>query len=221
MKFVWMIACAVILFLPVLGSATTLTFTTHASPTNTATDSISASLTNGGAQLAVNVIVPNSAWSTIPGVPWVSPYQTGDQNAPGFVEEPNGTNFWFTQTIYIPIGFHMSSATLIFGADDTANVWVNGVQLLYSSNSQAVNCSAMVPGCKTNTFFNGDIKTLLQPGENVLLSQNIQTGRYSLGITDSLTIVGEQDRSVPKPLTSAMVGLGLFGLGLVRRHRRS
>jgi hypothetical protein len=202
-------------FLPIL-SATTITFVTHGSASDTSSDSITASLTSGGLQMPVGIIPPDPVWANIPGASWISPFQTGSANAPNWVEEPNGTVFWFTQSIFIPMGFQITSATLTYGVDDSSDGWVNGIKIFSFSSSQGVNCSAVVPSCTNGTLFSGDISSILSDGMNTLLFNDTQVGHGPMGIIDSISITGTQ---TPEPKTLVLFCVSVVVLGLVKRRR--
>jgi hypothetical protein len=194
---------------------TTLTFQSHSSATNTADDSIWVDKGDG----SVLAIPANSAWYSMPGVPWISHWQSGAHNAEYF-QVPNGTVQEFTQTFTLPAGFMVTSATLKLLADDTASATLNG-QLAVSptDTNPAEHCVLGTPGCVSSTMFSGSLNPAwFQSGTNVLKITSFQLFGDSNGIASELQVTGSQ---VPEPATYGTATLGLFLVGLIARRQRN
>ncbi len=200
------------------GATFTLNFVSHPSSTNTPTDGVFGGL--NGAPLGTGVIgiPPNPVWYSIFGTSWVSLGQTGDPSALGFVTFPNGTVMGMEHDFFIPYPTILS-ATLKFLADDTGASQLNGTHLFTASNTQDVTCSAYVPGCLAGTLFSADVTTLVRAGWNGFYSETFQRDLSSMGASWSITVVvSDVAAATPEPATYALIGLGLAGLGILRRR---
>ena len=95
----------------------------------------SASTTNNSGN-PTQVIAPNPAWAgPLAGSSWISSANTGNPSAPGFIVLPNNTEVTFTQVFYL--SGNITGGTLDVLADDTASVWLNGVEI--ASGNLGVN----------------------------------------------------------------------------------
>lgn len=124
----------------------------------------------------------------------------------------SGGQFSTTETqVWARRIFHLGalplSAILNGGIDDDGDVYINGVLVVSNHNGFADN------------FLNIDVTSYLTTGNNLIAfaaSDNFPVWGFNHGA--AMQIDGTF-RQVPAPGTLALLGLGLVGLGLMRRRR--
>lgn len=196
-------------------SGAVLTFQSHPSSTNTATDMVFSDVG------PVIPIPPNPAWYTPAGTTWVSPWQSGDPSAPGFYSPVNGTTVIFSHMFEIPLNFLVMSATLQVLADDTTSGWLNGNILFPPGSGSAPHCVANPPGCVLSTLWTGNVTTnLFHSGMNTLQLPTEQLNGQSFGANWVLEVNGEyRQPEVPEPGTVYLFAGGVLFLFGIRRWR--
>lgn len=161
-------------------------------------------------------ITPHPVWGGIPGAQWVSAYPNtgyGEGNVlPNWTSGP--PTMTFTQEFLLPGPVNSGSAT--FGADDTMGVWLNGNLLKAPNMTQDSACADGPIACEPGELLTIILTPHLQQGNNVLEMQV-----YQLWGDVSGAIWAGSAHSVPEPTTFALMGLGLLGFGVIRRHKRA
>jgi hypothetical protein len=182
-----------------------------------ASTAVDSSQTNSnGANVA---ITKNSAWAdALPGSSWVSFASTGDTSASNFVTVANGTvvSFFDTFTVAGPA----TSGTLSVMADDSATVFLNGVQLIgetLANNTYAI-CSDFGVGCLQPTILDLPV-SLLKTGSNTLEFEVAQRGGSSFGLDFMGSITDPVN--TPEASSGAFLALALLGLALFGVARKS
>lgn len=138
----------------------------------------------------------------------------------GATMEPNGTYGYHSY-------FNTPAVGTVFGgsisvlADDTVDVFLNGIQLITDStgdNGGYPNCSVTAPNCitaSTATFLSSYFRT--DGGPNDLYFEVIQGGHYATGLDFVGTVT-----ATPEPGTFLLLGTGLAGsAGALLRRLRS
>jgi hypothetical protein len=177
----------------------------------------SSTATTNSSGSATQVISPNPAWAApLAGSSWISFTNTGNPSSAGFTVLPNGTAVTFSQTFNL--SGTITGATLDVLADDTASVWLNGVELASGNlGGSYPTCSSLPIGCLTSTMgvFNfAELQPYLQDGTNTLSFVVYQEAGSSYGLDYAGTVT-----TTPEPGSLLMLGMGLMGIALTARRR--
>jgi hypothetical protein len=180
-----------------------------ASADSTQIASSAATTNNSGS--ATQVISQNPAWAApLAGSSWISSANTGNPSVPGFVVLPNNTEVTFTEVFYLT--GNITGGSLDVLADDTASVWLNGVEIASGNlGGSYPTCSSLPIGCLTSTmgvFTFAQLQPYLVDGTNTLSFNVYQEAGSSYGLDYAGTI------STPEPGTLVLLVSGLFGIAL-------
>lgn len=160
-------------------------------------------------------IAPHPAWSNALGTSsWISFANTGNPNAPGYVEVSNGTVVNFFD--HFTMSGNASSGWLEVMADDSTSVILNGVMLLHeasTTNNHYRTCSDFGIGC-LGAYVIDLPQDLLKTGDNVLEFRVAQRAGSSFG----LNYYG-QITNVPEPASLPLLIAGLAGLAVTIRRQ--
>ncbi len=151
------------------------------------------------------------------GAVWVSYADTGQ---PGSVRVPsNSSTPIMTVTESFTLGTGGGLLNFEIWADDTADVYVDGVQLFAANFSQNI-CADGIIGCEPGE--QGVISNYaLGAGSHNITMSIYQIGVGPFGLLYSGTVSGGgSPQSVPEPATALIFSVGLLGLGMARRKRR-
>ena len=123
------------------------------------------------------------------------------------------TDFWFSFLLdSTPV-----SATLAVLVDDSGAIYMNGSLLASNLGApQGNNCAATLPNCLQPLTL--DILPFLQPGWNTAMVRVEQDCPNCSQNWYGLNVLGTVD-TVPEPTGFILGGLGLLGLGMIRRSR--
>jgi hypothetical protein len=180
------------------------------------TSVVSSTATTNSSGSATQVISANPAWAApLPGSNWISFANTGNPSAPGFTVLPNGTAVTFTDTFNLT--GTITGATLDVLADDTASVWLNGMELASANlGGSYPTCSSLPIGCLTSTMgvFNfAELQPYLTDGTNTLSFVVYQEAGSSYGLDYAGTVT-----TTPEPGSLMLLGIGLMGIALTARR---
>ena len=158
---------------------------------------------NGGATFQPAIVsTPTGNYDVIPGTGWIS-------------VSMNGSGAAFTTTLYrttfvLPAGFSSPSLQINVFADNAATVFLNGVQ--FGQQPQIETFANFQNPASTFTTSNA---VNFQVGVNLLDIKVLNFGEPS-GLDYSATLT-----FVPEPSTVMQCVVGLLGLGLVMRGKRT
>jgi len=154
---------------------------------------------------------------------WVSYGNTGEPRTittpdvpdPITLPNPNLPSATFYEVFVLPY-WHNTGHVDIW-ADDTARVYLDQVLLIDANPVQGINCGAGPIGCTPNNVGSFDLTALhLSAGPHTLALEAYQRGGSPFGVMYQGSIT-----STPEPITLALIGAGLLGLGLIRRRKQA
>ena len=177
----------------------------------------SSTATTNSSSSPTQVIAPNPSWAgPLAGSSWISYANTGNPSAPGFIVVPNGTAVTFSQSFNLT--GTITGAWLDVLADDTASVWLNGVELASANlGGSYPTCSSLPIGCLTGTMgiFNfAELQPYLVDGTNALSFVVYQEAGSSYGLDYSGAVT-----TAPEPGTLLLLAMGMMGIALTTRRR--
>jgi hypothetical protein len=199
-----------------VAQAGTITITSGAA-TPTWTANSTAAATCGSSSGTSVAIAPNGAWYAIPGTSYIS-CVAGTGAGPS-VTLANGSTVTFDQQVVIPVGQIVSGGTLLVQADDTTSVLgaAFGLNVPFAPTTSYPTCANKTIGCLLSTQGNFSLAAGAGPGTYDIFFSVAQMAGVSFGLDYKLTV---NTTSVPEPATLGLMGLGLAGLGLIRRRKR-
>ena len=185
---------------------------------NFASDLVSEANSLTGANVAV---VADLHWATPPaGAFWVSYANTGA--GPGSFSPANSTTVplaIFSE--YFTLPFSGNTGSVRIWADDTANLFLDGLQVGPPANFTQGICAIGPLGCEPGEFVDVSLNGL-SSGSHTLAVAAYQVGSGPFGVMYS-GLVQSQDRprsDTPEPSTWILMALGAGALALARWRKR-
>ena len=172
----------------------------------------------------INYVIPELEPAWCPDLPdgasWISFENTGwqvvDSVASAVITLPNATpgdpNAIFYQTFTDTAGTELTGSITVW-ADDTAAVYLDGVELLAPNYTQqtGVNCS---PGGVSCTDGGTTVDFTTSPGTHTLAFDVYQTGAWTYGLMYDGSVT-DNYQTTPEPGSYLLLGLGLIAIGLI------
>ena len=178
-------------------------------------------LNNLGPNVLINV---HPVWKQNDAGKWVSYADTGeprtittpDTPLPITLPDPNPPSAIFYEAFVLPYGNNTGHVDI--WADDTARVYLDQVLLIDANPIQGSACTAGPIGCTPGNAGSFDLTALhLSAGPHTLTLEAYQRGGSPFGVMYQGAITS----TAPEPVTLALIGAGLLGLGLIRRRKQS
>lgn len=150
---------------------------------------------------------------------WASYANTGITGTLAPINQPNnGQLFSLEYAMTTTVG---SAIALKIWADDTAGIYMNGVQT-FAPNITQSTCANGTIGCEPREF--GQF-AWVATGNDVLRIDVHQVGTGGTAASNPFGVLyygsyDQREDSVPEPVTMALVGVGLLGAGMARRRLR-
>jgi PEP-CTERM motif len=156
----------------------------------------------------LQTITAHPKWQpALGGAEWISINDSGQPGTDSIANDYDDPYMTVTETINLTTA---SVLSFDIWADDTAEVWLNGVSMFAPNKTQST-CANGTIGCEPleNEYF----EWVLAAGQHTVSFDVYQIGGGPAGLlyAGSLT-------SVPEPGTLALLGLGLAGLGFARKR---
>lgn len=180
----------------------------------------------------LQAITPHELWQPADpggnGALWVSYSDTGVDGtvlAPprGAASNPDGRQPIMSVSEALVVSPGGGRLLLDIWADDTADVYLDGLRLIAANFSQNI-CADGIIGCQPGE--NGTVDRLLAAGPHTLRFDVYQVGSGStpdsnpFGLMYSGWLSGSVTSGIAEPATVLLLGAALGGLGWLARHRR-
>lgn len=170
----------------------------------------------GGVSYSCVAITPHAVWQPNDplgeGAEWISFTSSGVEQ--GAVYLTSSLDALMRVTEEVMVGPGGAILTLTVWADDTADVFVNSVNVFPANFTMDSACSGPDPiACEHDE--GGTIQMVLAEGLNTIEIEAYQLGGGPFGVLYSGTL-----KPVPEPAALGFLGLGLVGIGAARRRRR-